>query len=186
MADNTIKEPWIGVKMTLSVIFLTNLTFYAIIPPMVDEIDREIIRLLQYDGRMPFTEIAEKVGISESSARRRVNQMTSDGVLQIVGIADPQDLGWNEAGMIGISVQPDRINEVAKEIAQLPEVSYLFQVAGEFDLFAEVVCKDRQHFVFFLNDNLQKIPGVTNTRSFLMLKMHKLSYRWGHAEPPKS
>ncbi len=162
------------------------MTLCAIIHSMVDEINQSIIRLLQYDGRMAFTEIAEKAGISESSARRRVNQMLSDGVLQIVGIAAPQDLGWGETGIIGIGVQPNQINEVAKEIALLPEVSYLFQVAGEFDLFAEVVCKNREHFVSFLNNKLQKIPGVTTTKSYLMLKMHKLSYRWGDAEPPKN
>jgi Lrp/AsnC family transcriptional regulator for asnA, asnC and gidA len=152
---------------------------------MLDEIDRDIIRYLQYDGRMPFTEIAEKMGISESSVRRRVNHLIDSGTLQIVGIAEPHNLGWNEAGMIAISVQPEKTDEVARAIAQLPEVSYLFQVAGEFDLFAEVFCRNREHFVSFLNNKLQKIPGVTETRSFLMLKMYKLSYRWGNAEPPE-
>jgi Lrp/AsnC family transcriptional regulator for asnA, asnC and gidA len=86
--------------------------------------------------------------------------------------------------MIGITVQADRITEVAEEIARLPEVSYLFQAAGEFDLFAEVYCKNRDHFVTFLNNKLQKVPGVDRTQSFLILKMHKLSYRWGEAEAP--
>lgn len=153
---------------------------------MLDKTDREIIQLLQYDGRMPFTDIATRLGISEGAVRRRVNQMIRDGVLQIVGIVEPQNLGWNEAGMIGITVEPERIEQVARAIAQLEEVSYLFQVAGEFDLFAEVMCKNREHFVSFLNDKLQKIPGVRNTRTFLMLKIYKLSYRWGHAPPRPS
>ena len=85
--------------------------------------------------------------------------------------------------MIGISVKSNLLTPVAEAIAQLPEVSYLFQAAGEFDLFAEVYCRDREHFVTFLNDKLQQIPGVEHTQSFLILKMHKLSYRWGESQP---
>jgi Lrp/AsnC family transcriptional regulator for asnA, asnC and gidA len=153
---------------------------------MLDETDRAIVSLLQYDGRLPFTHIAEELKMTEGAVRRRVKNLIEAGKMQIVAIVGPQDLGLHEAGMIGITVQPDRIDSVAKEIAQLPEVTYLFQAAGEFDLFAEVYCKDREHFVSFLNDRLQKIPGVDRTRAFLILKMHKLSYRWGEAEPPRS
>jgi Lrp/AsnC family transcriptional regulator for asnA, asnC and gidA len=151
---------------------------------MLDDIDREIISLLQYDGRLPFTQVASSLGITEGAVRRRVKRLIDQGTLQIVGIVEPEDLGWNEAAMIGITVQSNRIAEVANEIAKLPEVSYLFQAAGEFDFFAEVFCKDREHFVSFLNNRLQKIPGVERTQSFVILKMHKLSYRWGEAEPP--
>ena len=152
---------------------------------MLDDTDRAIISFLQYDGRIPFTHIADELGITEGTVRRRVKQLTESGKLQIVGIVEPHDLGWTEAAMIGISVKTNLITEVAEVIAELPEVSYLFQAAGEFDLFAEVYCRDRNHFVSFLNNNLQQIPGVERTQSFLILKMHKLSYRWGEAEPSK-
>lgn len=151
---------------------------------MLDEKDRAIISYLQYDGRIPYTKIADELNIAEGSVRQRVKRLIDSGVLQIVGIVEPKEMGWNEAGMIGITVQANRIAEVAEAIAQLSEVSYLFQAAGEFDLFAEVYCKDRDHFVSFLNNKLQKIPGVDRTQSFLILKMHKLSYRWGEAEAP--
>jgi Lrp/AsnC family transcriptional regulator for asnA, asnC and gidA len=152
---------------------------------MLDHLDREIISFLQYDGRMPFTRIATELGITEGTVRRRVNQLTESGILQIVAIVEPQDMGWEEAAMIGISVQANLISSVADEIAKLPEVAYLFQAAGEFDLVAEVFCRSREHFVTFLNDKLQQIPGVERTQSFMILKMHKLSYRWGEAEPPQ-
>lgn len=151
---------------------------------MLDEKDRAIITCLQHDGRIPYTKIAELINITEGSVRRRVKRLIEADKLQIVGIVEPKEMGWNEAGMIGINVQANLISEVAETIAQLPEVSYLFQAAGEFDLFAEVYCKDREHFVTFLNDKLQKIPGVDRTQSFLILKMHKLSYRWGESEIP--
>ena len=152
---------------------------------MLDEIDREIISFLQYDGRMPYTKIAEELGIAEGTVRRRVHQLFKNGILQIVAIVEPHIMGWDEAAMIGISVKANLISSVADEIAKLPEIAYLFQAAGEFDLIAEVFCKDRAHFISFLNDKLQQIPGVERTQSFMILKMHKLSYRWGEAEPPQ-
>jgi len=152
---------------------------------MLDDLDREIISFLQYDGRMPFTKIATELGIAEGTVRRRVKQLTDNGTMQVVAIVEPRDMGWEEAAMIGISVQANLISSIADEIAKLPEVAYLFQAAGEFDLVAEVFCKDREHFVSFLNNKLQQIPGVERTQSFLILKMHKLSYRWGEAEPPQ-
>ena len=151
---------------------------------MLDKIDQAIITCLQYDGRTPYTKIADELDITEGSVRRRIKRMVDSGKLQVVGIVKPKEMGWNEAGMIGINVQAHRIEEVAEVIAQLPEGSYLFQAAGEFDLFAEVYCKDRDHFVSFLNNKLQKIPGVDRTQTFIILKMHKLSYRWGDSEIP--
>ncbi len=152
---------------------------------MLDDLDQEIIALLQYDGRMPFTKIATELGATEGTIRRRVKQLTDNGTMQVVAIVRPRDLGWTEAVMIGISVKSNLLTTIADEIAKLPEVAYLFQAAGEFDLFAEVFCKDRAHFVSFLNEKLQQIPGVERTQSFMILKMHKLSYRWGEDTPPK-
>jgi Lrp/AsnC family transcriptional regulator for asnA, asnC and gidA len=152
---------------------------------MLDNLDREIISFLQYDGRMTFTQIASELGTTEGTVRRRVKHLIEDGIMQIVAIVEPHELGWEEAAMIGISVKTNLITSVADEIAKLPEVAYLFQAAGEFDLVAEVFCRDREHFVSFLNNKLQQIPGVERTQSFMILKMHKLSYRWGEVKPPE-
>jgi Lrp/AsnC family transcriptional regulator for asnA, asnC and gidA len=149
----------------------------------LDETDRAIVARLQYDGRKPFTEIAAEMGISEGSVRRRVKRMTGDGVLQIVGIVEPQFLDWQAAGMIGVTVHAGQIEAAAQRIAQFPEVTYLFMASGGFDLFIEVYCRDREHFVSFLSEKLQQVPGVERTETFMILKMYKLSYRWGQAEP---
>jgi Lrp/AsnC family transcriptional regulator for asnA, asnC and gidA len=152
----------------------------------LDETDRAIISRLQYDGRTPFTDIAAELGISEGTVRRRVKQLTDSGMLQIVGVVEPQFLGWNAAAMIGLSVQSGQIDAVAHQLAQFPEVSYLFMASGGFDLFVEVFCRDMDHFVSFLNQKLQQVPGVQRTETFMILKMYKLSYHWGKAEPPRT
>jgi len=152
----------------------------------LDETDRAIIAQLQYDGRMSFTDIATELGLSEGTVRRRVKNLTESGVLQVVAVVEPQFLGWNAAGMIGVTVQAGEIDAVADQLAQFPEVSYLFMASGEFDLFVEVFCKDREHFVSFLNQKLHQVAGVQRTQTFMILKMYKLSYRWGEAEPPRA
>ena len=151
----------------------------------LDKTDQTIVSYLQYDGRMPFTEIAAKLGVSEGAVRRRVKRMTDQGALQIVGIVEPQLLEWNAAGMIGVSVHAGQVEAVGEQIAQFPEVTYLFMASGGFDLFVEVFCRDRQHFVSFLSDKLQQVPGVERTETFMILKFFKLSYRWGQAEAPR-
>jgi Lrp/AsnC family transcriptional regulator for asnA, asnC and gidA len=151
----------------------------------LDETDRAIVARLQYDGRMPFTEIAAEMELSEGAVRRRVKRMVDDGVLQIVGIVEPQFLDWQAAAMIGVTVQAGQIEVAAEQIAQFPEVTYLFMSSGGFDLFVEAYCRDRAHFASFLSQKLQKVPGVERTETFMILKMYKLSYRWGEAEPPQ-
>jgi len=152
-------------------------------PFRLDDLDRKIVRRLQYNGRAPFTEIAAELGVSEGAVRRRVKRLADSGVLQVVGIVEPQFLGWNAAGMIAVTVESGQIEGVADQIAQFPEVTYLFMVSGEFDLFVEVYCRDTEHFVYFLNQKLQRVPGVQRTQTFMILKMYKLSYRWGESYP---
>jgi Lrp/AsnC family transcriptional regulator for asnA, asnC and gidA len=149
----------------------------------LDDTDRAIIARLQYDGRMPFTEIAGQLGLSEGAVRRRVKLLTKSGALQIVGVVEPHLLDWQAAAMVAVTVQTGQIDAAANQIAQYPEVSYLFMASGGFDLFVEVYCRDREHFASFLSDRLQKVPGVERTETFMILKMYKLSYRWGESEP---
>lgn len=151
----------------------------------LDETDRAIVAHLQYDGRMPYTEIAATLSLSEGAVRRRVKQMLDAGVLQIVGIVEPQYLDWQAAGMVAVTVQPGKVDSAAKRIAEFPEVTYLFMASGGFDLFVEVYCRDRDHLASFLSQRLQTVPGVERTETFMILKMYKLSYRWGEAEPPR-
>lgn len=150
----------------------------------LDDLDREIIRLLQYDGRMPYTQIAERVDVTEGTVRRRVNQLLESGIMQIVAVVEPQFLGWAASAMVGVSVEVGKSDVVASKVAEFPEVSYLFQASGEFDLFVEIYCRDREHFVDFLNNKLHRIGGIISTRTFMILKMYKLSYRWGEAVVP--
>jgi len=150
----------------------------------MDEMDREIVLWLQEDGRMPYTRIAAELGVSEGTIRQRVKRMVDEGTLQIVAVVEPHYLGWGAVSLIGVTVQAGRVDGVAQEITALPEVNYLFMASGEFDLFVEAYCRDQEHFVEFLSQKLQQIPGVTHTKTFMIMRTYKPTHRWGKVEPP--
>lgn len=142
----------------------------------LDKVDLEIISHLQSDGRKPFTDIAREMGISEGTIRNRVSRMLEDQVIQIVGMIDPSQLGYEAPAMIGIQVQPPHLEAVARTIANFPEVSYLIMVSGEFDLIVEVLCKDRSALANFLNQKLMQVEGITRTQTFITLRTYKMAY----------
>ncbi len=145
----------------------------------MDQVDRAIIAYLQYDGRMPFTAIAEKVGVSEATVRNRVARMRREGILQIVGVVDPHLLGLRATAIIGVVVQPPHLEAAARKIATFEEVSYLVMTSGTFDLLVEALCEDTAHLARFLSDRLLQVEGVQRTETFYILRTYKMSYRWG-------
>ena len=93
-------------------------------PNVLDMIDRQIISLLQRDGRRPYGAIAEEVGLSEAGVRRRVQRLKDAGVMQIVAITDPLQLGYGREALIGIRVHGD-VRLVADKVAAIDEANYV-------------------------------------------------------------
>ena len=145
----------------------------------LDDIDRQLIVVLQKDGRKSFKEIAQETGIPASSVRYRVQRLEESGILQIVGIANPLSIGFDHLAMIGISCEPGTAQSVCAELSKLPETSYVVLTTGGFDVMAEAVCRDMEHYRELLLGRLQTIPGVRSTETFFVLEAHKLAYGWG-------
>jgi Lrp/AsnC family transcriptional regulator for asnA, asnC and gidA len=147
-------------------------------PNALDSIDRQIIRHLQRDGRRAYGAIAAEVGLSEAGVRRRVQRLKDSGVMQIVAITDPLQLGYGREALIGIRVHGD-VRLVADKIASIDEANYVVMTAGSFDIIAEVIAVDDDALVHLLNDSIRSIPGVTEVETFLYLKLSKQTYVWG-------
>lgn len=145
----------------------------------LDDIDRRIIAILQADGRRPYSQIGEDLGIPASSVRYRVQRLEENGTLQIVGIANPLTIGFDRFAMIGIKVAPGSAREVCARLRDLPETSYVIMTTGQYDVMAEVICRDTEHFTNLVNERMHRIEGVTATESFFVLEVHKLAYGWG-------
>ena len=147
-------------------------------PDELSELDKRIIEHLQEDGRRPFTQIAAALGVSEAAVRARTNRLVERGIVQVVGVADPGKLGFQQA-LIGIRCEPGHLVEVAEALAELPEVDYVVVTAGRFDVLIEAVAEDNEGLLRFLNDRLQRVPGVRDTETFTYLRLVKQTYQYG-------
>src|SRR3954465_5207188 len=96
----------------------------------VTDPDKRTIEPPQRGGRRPFTQIAGDLGVSEAAVRARTNRLIEKGILQVVGVTDPLKLGFQQMAMIGIRCEADRLMEVARLCAEMPEVDYVVITAG--------------------------------------------------------
>jgi Lrp/AsnC family transcriptional regulator, regulator for asnA, asnC and gidA len=141
-------------------------------------VSKGIIEQLQHDGRMPYASIGKAVGLSEAAVRQRVQRLLENGVMQIVAVTNPLQLGFARQAMIGINAEGD-IEPVAEELAAMAEVDYVIVTAGSFDLIVEVVCESDDHLLELLSKRIRSISGVRTTETFVYLKLHKQTYSWG-------
>lgn len=144
----------------------------------LDETSKAIIEQLQADGRRSYAEIGKAVGLSEAAVRQRVQRLTESGVMQVVAVTDPMQLGFYRQAMVGIRVSGDTTDVVAR-LAKIPAVDYLVLTAGNFDILAEVVCENDEDLIALLNKEIRGIPGVQSTETFVYLKLEKQFYNWG-------
>ena len=144
----------------------------------LDDASRAIIEQLQQDGRRPYATIGKAVGLSEAAVRQRVQKLHDQGVMQIVAITDPAQVGYLRSAMIAIKVHGD-VETVSKQIEKFPEISYLVLVTGQYDLLAECVTEDDDHLLKITNSQIRSIPGVVSTETFVYLGLRKQTYSWG-------
>ncbi|HEY3715984.1 MAG TPA: Lrp/AsnC family transcriptional regulator [Jatrophihabitantaceae bacterium] len=143
-----------------------------------DDVSKAIIEQLQEDGRRPYATIGKAVGLSEAAVRQRVQKLVESGVMQIVAVTDPMQVGFARQAMVAISATGD-IDGITKRLAAIPEVVYLVVIAGSFDVLAEIVVTDDDHLLELINEQIRTIPGVLRTETFLYLKLTKQTYNWG-------
>ncbi len=140
----------------------------------LNELDFSVLSLLQQDGRMSFTVMAEKLGVSISTIRTRVTKLLEDKTIQIVGRVNTEKVGFHVYAQIKISVRPAKeIEKVGKQLLKLREVSFLALTSGDFDLEVDVMCRDNNHLTQLINDQISKIEGVFYTKTDMYLKVLK-------------
>jgi Lrp/AsnC family transcriptional regulator, regulator for asnA, asnC and gidA len=146
---------------------------------LLDDVAKQIIEQLQEDGRRPYATIGKAVGLSEAAVRQRVQRLLDAGVMQIVAVTDPLQLGFPRQAMIGLRTDGD-LEAVADRLAGFEEIDYVVITAGSFDLLAEVVCRNDAHLLEILQ-KLRAVEGVLATEAFVYLKLRKQTYSWGTA-----
>ena len=144
----------------------------------LDEVSKKIIEQLQQDGRRSYAAIGKEVGLSEAAVRQRVQRLVEGGVMQVVAVTDPLELGFARQAMIGIKVDGP-IEKVADQLAELDEDAYVVNTAGTFDVLAEVVAASDEDQLALVSTRIRSIAGVRATETFMYLSLRKQTYAWG-------
>ena len=146
--------------------------------PALDDVSKAIIEELQQDGRRSYAAIGKVVGLSEAAVRQRVQRLLDHGVMQVVAVTDPLEIGFSRQAMIGVRAS-GALDPVADALAAMTEVDYVVITAGSFDLLAEVVAESDEHLLEVVSQRIRSIPGVVTTETFVYLKLRKQTYSWG-------
>ena len=147
-------------------------------PLMLDDVSKRIIEQLQEDGRRSYAAISKTVGLSEAAVRQRVARLLDSGIIQIVAVTDPMQVGFSRQAMVGVVSSGD-LEALAEQLSALPEADYVVITAGGFDALVEVVCEDDNALLELVNKKIRNLPGVLRTETFVYLKLNKQTYTWG-------
>ena len=142
----------------------------------MDELDRKIINLLESNGRASNARIARDVGVSEGTVRRRLKRLISEQIINVVALPDPQKLGFESEALIGVQVDPDKIDDVASRIAALEHTRWVTVTTGTYDVFAWATLPNAEALGRFLREQVGAIPGVRRTETFVNLAVMKREF----------
>ena len=144
----------------------------------LDDVSKAIIEQLQQDGRRSYAAIGKVVGLSEAAVRQRVQRLIDGGVMQVVAVTDPMQLGFARQAMVGIRVAGP-LEKVADRLAELDAVDYVVVTAGSYDLLVEVVCESDEQLLELVSGQIRTVDGVLSTETFMYLQLRKQTYSWG-------
>jgi Lrp/AsnC family transcriptional regulator for asnA, asnC and gidA len=145
----------------------------------LDCLDCKLIRVLQADGRMPNNAIAKELGISEYTVRRRLKRLLDDGIIRIVAVASPIDLGFEIAGNLKINIDLKKTESVLENLKKIDPLIYVALTTGGTDVDADFIVRSLKEFHDLIFKQISKIDGVLSTETSLLVDIVKDKYEWG-------
>jgi DNA-binding Lrp family transcriptional regulator len=140
----------------------------------LDELDHKILELLTKDGRMSYAEIGRLLNLSRVSVRERVNKLVDNGVIEhFTIIINPVKVGYRLSVFFEISVNPNKLLEVAEALAAHKCVQSVNQMTGPSTLHVHACLIDNNHLQTFMKDSIYNLPGVNSVNSYVLLRGFK-------------
>lgn len=147
-------------------------------PPILDDVDREIVRLLQVDGRMPNTEIGRRLGVTETTIRKRIANLLADDLIEVVAVPRGEIAGLITSAILGLSVDLPHLEPIRDRLVTYPEVRYVGVSVGRYDLIVEGFFADHHHMQRFLTADLGRLEGIKDVETSLILEVAKFGHEW--------
>ena len=142
----------------------------------MDELDRKIVGILQQDGRASNARIARQLGVSEGTVRRRLKRLMEEEAIQVLALPEPTKLGYTTEAIVALQVDPGKIEDVAAELAAVPEALNVSVTTGAFDLFAWVALPSPEELHNFLLTTVGRIQGVRRSETFVTMSVKKRTF----------
>jgi len=143
----------------------------------VDNLDIQLIKELEKDGRENYVNLADKLGVAEGTIRYRLKHLLDNNVIKIATLPNLPRLGYSCTAIVGMQVKMTAVRSIANKLAQKPNVCYLTSVAGRYDLIAIVFTKTTQELSDFIELEVATIPGVMRTETYV--NMNTIKGKWG-------
>jgi Lrp/AsnC family transcriptional regulator for asnA, asnC and gidA len=147
----------------------------------IDALDCRMIELLQKDGRVPNTDIAKALGISEATVRTRLSRLIEEGIIQIVAVSNPLKLGFEVVGTLRIHVEVRKMDRIIRELKGIKPLWHIVQTTGGTGIDTEFVLKDLSELRELIFEKVNRIDGVVRSEPTLFLNYAKRVYDWGTA-----
>ncbi len=146
----------------------------------IDDLDRKIILALQKDARRPYKDIAKMLRVSEGTIKNRVTRLTSRGILKLEARVNPFALPNRISAIVGVNLKERTHEEKIKEIEKIPGVTSVWNAAGRFDLFFEIMVDSMSSLNDFLfRKGLKRIGGISYTETFITLNSNTKYFKLG-------
>ena len=144
----------------------------------IDDLDKGIIGILKSDGRASNVEVGRLLGVTETTIRKRIANLLSLGLIEIVAVPTPKLAGFTLSAIMGLNVNLERLRDVSQALVTLPEVRYCGLSTGRFDIMIEAFFSSHEHLLEFSTAKVGSIDGVVEVETFLILDISKFSYEW--------
>lgn len=144
----------------------------------LDDLDHKIIAVLQENARLPNAVLAAQIGSTEPTVRRRVDRLLQHGVVKIVAVASPFELGYQVVAILGVQIDHSYLDQIENALCAMPEIRFAGVTLGSYDVVLEVWFHSNEELLTFLHGRLSKIAGIQRIESLQVAKMLKYTYDW--------
>lgn len=134
----------------------------------LDQLDKEILRMISEDARVPFLEVARVCNVSGAAIHQRIQKLTSQGILKgSQFVIDPEKIGYETCAYIGLNLKnPEDFDRVVEELQKIPEVTECHYTTGNFDMFIKIYAMNNHHLLTIIHDKLQPL-GLSSSETLI-------------------
>lgn len=138
----------------------------------IDNTDLRILEILLNDAKMPFTEVAKKVYVSQGTVHVRMNKLEEAGIVEKNTLRiNYAKLGYDITAFIGIYLEKSALyDQVLSRLKEIPEITNIHYTTGNYSMFVKIHCRDTNHLKEVLHDKMQQVEGIDRTETMISLE----------------